>query len=98
MTFDSLYSHGYARVAACTTDVYLADPLNNASSVIEITRRLSAEGVAVAVFQELTLTGYSIEDLFGQEVVLDAVHEGLAAICAATEDLLPVITVGAPLR
>src|SRR4051812_44391550 len=98
MQFASLYAHGFARVAACTADVYIADPRRNAESVIDVTRRLSEAGVAVAVFPELSLTGYALDDLFGQDAVLDAVHEGLAAILAATADLLPVIIVGAPLR
>ena len=33
--------------------------------------------MAVAVFPELALTGYAIDDLLGQDAVLDAVHEGL---------------------
>ena len=32
MTFASLYAHGFARVAACTTDVFVADPARNAAS------------------------------------------------------------------
>ncbi len=98
MSFDSLYAHGFARVAACTADVFIADPRRNAGSIIEITRRLSDQGVAVAVFPELAMTGYAIEDLLGADVVLDAVHDGLAAIAEATADLLPMILVGAPLR
>ena len=50
------------------------------------------------MFPELALTGYAIDDLLGQDVLLDAVHEGLAAIARASADLLPVIIVGAPLR
>ncbi len=98
MSFASLYAHGFARVAACTTDVYVADPARNAASVIDVSRRLSAEGVAVAVLPELTLSGYAVEDLLGQDALLDAVLAGLADIVAASEDLLPVIVVGAPLR
>ena len=98
MSFASLYAHGFARVAACTADVYVADPARNAASVIEVSRRLSAEGVAVAVFPELSLTGYAVDDLLGQDALLDAVQVGLAAIVEASADLLPVIIVGAPLR
>jgi NAD+ synthase (glutamine-hydrolysing) len=98
MQFASLYAHGFARVAACTADVYVADPLRNAQSVVEVGRRLSESGVAVAVFPELALTGYAIDDLFGADVVLDAVHEGLQMIMQASVELLPVIIVGAPLR
>jgi NAD+ synthase (glutamine-hydrolysing) len=98
MRFQSLYAHGFARVAACTADVYIADPVRNAGSVVEVSRRLSDSGVAVAVFPELSLTGYAVDDLLGQDVLLDAVHVGLAAIARASADLLPVIVVGAPLR
>jgi NAD+ synthase (glutamine-hydrolysing) len=98
MRFDSLYAHGFARVAACTADVYIAEPVRNAESVVEVSRRLSDSGVAVAVFPELALTGYAVEDLLGQDVLLDAVHEGLALVARATASLLPVIIVGAPLR
>ena len=98
MRFESLYAHGFARVAACTADVHIADPLRNADSVVAVSRRLSESGVAVAVFPELALTGYAVDDLLGQDVLLDAVHAGLAAIAKASADLLPVIVVGAPLR
>ena len=69
MPFASLYSHGFARVAACTADVYIADPRRNAESVIDISRRVSEDGVAVAVFPELCLTGYALDDLLGQDAV-----------------------------
>jgi NAD+ synthase (glutamine-hydrolysing) len=98
MPFESLYAHGFARVAACTADVYVADPRRNAQSVVEVSRHLSDAGVAVAVFPELALTGYAVDDLLGQDAVLDAVHEGLDAIVSATGELLPMIIVGAPLR
>ena len=98
MSFSSLYAHGFARVAACTADVYVADPLRNAASVVDVARPLSDDGVAVAVFPELALTGYAIEDLFGQDAVLDAVQAALGDIVAASADLLPVLIVGAPLR
>ncbi|HYI58137.1 MAG TPA: NAD(+) synthase [Microlunatus sp.] len=98
MSFSSLYAHGFARVAACTTDVYVADPARNAASVIDIAQKLSAEGVAVTVLPELTLTGYAVDDLLGQDALLDAVLAGLDDIVAASADLMPMIIVGAPVR
>ncbi len=98
MPFNSLYSHGFARVAACTADVYVADPQRNAQSVIDVSRRLDSAGVAVGVFPELALSGYAIDDLLGQDALLDAVHDGLDAIAAASTELMSVIIVGAPLR
>ncbi|MFI6938370.1 NAD(+) synthase [Streptomyces sp. NPDC050418] len=98
MNFWSLYSQGFARIAACTGHTHIADPHANAAAVLRQARECDQEGVAVAVFPELTLTGYSIEDLLLQDVVLDQVETALAEIVAGSADLLPVLVVGAPLR
>jgi NAD+ synthase (glutamine-hydrolysing) len=96
--FESIYDQGYVRVAACVPNVALADPRANAASVAELLRACADEGVGVAVFPELALTGYSIEDLFLQETVLDEVEEAVAELVAASADLTTVCVVGAPLR
>ncbi len=96
--FFGAYRHGFARVAACTHRTVLADPAANAASVLRIARACHSDGVAVAVFPELTLSGYSIEDILLQDSLLDAVEVALADVVAASADLLPVLVVGAPLR
>ncbi|HYF24693.1 MAG TPA: NAD(+) synthase [Baekduia sp.] len=98
MDFASLYAHGFARVAACTGHIEIADPAVNAASILRQAQVCSDEGAAVAVFTELGLTGYSIEDLLLQDTVLEAVEEALATIVAGSERLLPMLVVGAPLR
>src|SRR5215212_10344462 len=77
MEFRSIYQHGFARVAACTGRVALVDPPANAAMVVRQARACSEEGVGVAVFPELTLTGYSLEDLVLQDAVLDEVETAL---------------------
>jgi NAD+ synthase (glutamine-hydrolysing) len=96
--FRSLYAHGFARVAACTGRIAIADPPANAESIIRQARAVSEEGVAVAVFTELGLTGYSIEDLFLQDAVLDGVVDALQTVVDASADLLPLLVIGAPLH
>ncbi|NMO56975.1 NAD(+) synthase [Actinoplanes sp. TBRC 11911] len=98
MNFRSIYQHGFARVAACTGHTVLADPHANAAAIENTARRLHEEGVAVAVFPELGLAGYSIEDLHLQDVVLDDVAAALDNLTKATEALMTVLVVGAPLR
>lgn len=98
LPFESAYRHGFARVAACTIPVAVADPAANADAVLASARECDAEGVAVAVFPELCLTGYAIDDLVMQDPVLDAVEAAVARLTAASADLLPVLLVGAPLR
>ncbi len=98
MNFDSVYDQGFVRVAACTTPVSIADPRTNAAAVITQARLCAEEGVGVALFPELCLSGYSIEDLFLQEVVLDEVEDAVAEVAAASAGLYTLLVVGAPLR
>ena len=98
MDFYSAYRHGFVRVAACTHRTVLADPAANAESVLRIARDCHDEGVAIAVFPELTLSGYSLEDILMQDSLLDAVEAAVAEVVAGSADLLPVLVVGAPLR
>jgi NAD+ synthase (glutamine-hydrolysing) len=96
--FFSAYRHDYVRVAACTHHTTLADPGANAESVLRLARECHDEGVALAVFPELTLSGYSIEDILLQGTLLDAVETAIDDLVAASADLLPMLVVGAPLR
>ncbi|WP_191280198.1 NAD(+) synthase [Nocardioides flavus (ex Wang et al. 2016)] len=96
MDFYSAYAQGFARVAAVTLPVHLADPAANAAAVIEQARACHDEHVAVAVFPELCLTGYSVDDLFLQDTLLATVEEAIAEIVAASADLMTALVVGAP--
>jgi NAD+ synthase (glutamine-hydrolysing) len=96
--FASVYTHGFARVAACTTPITVADPAANVQAVLDEARACSEEGVALAVFPELCLSGYSIDDLFLQDALLDRVEEAIGTLVEASRELRPVLVVGAPLR
>ncbi len=93
-----MYDQGFARVAACTVPTTIADPRANAAAVLAQWRRCDEEGAAVALFPELALTGYAIDDLFLQETLLDEVEAAIAELVAASAGLRAVLVVGAPLR
>ena len=98
MDFRSVYRHGFLRVAACTLRTAIAEPAANAESVLAAARECDQDGVGLAVFPELTLSGYSIEDILLQDTLLDEVERALLDVIAGSEQLLPVLVVGAPLR
>ncbi len=98
MDFYNAYSQGFVRVAACTHHTTIGDPAANVESVLRLARECHDDGVAVAVFPELTLSGYSIEDIVMQDLLLDDVRAAVEDIVASSTDLLPVLVVGAPLR
>src|SRR5215211_5354041 len=98
MGFYSAYRQGCVRVAACTHHTTLADPVANAESVLRLARACHDDSVALAVFPELTMSGYSIEDILMQDALLDAVQDALLDVVVASAELMPVLVVGAPLR
>jgi NAD+ synthase (glutamine-hydrolysing) len=98
MDFYSAYRQGFVRVAACTHHTSLADPATNAESVLRLARACHDDSVGLAVFPELTLSGYSIEDILLQDALLDSVEDALLDVVVASAELMPVLVIGAPLR
>ena len=73
----TLNHHGFVRVAAAVPLLRVADCAYNADRILGLLKRAQAEGVAVVVFPELALTGYTCADLF-QQVTLQ--RAALAAL------------------
>ncbi|MDE0142334.1 MAG: NAD(+) synthase [Caldilineaceae bacterium] len=96
--FNSFYSHGFVRVAVCVPNVRVADPEFNTAHTTGLATRASDAGAAVALFPELGISSYAIDDLLQQEALLEAVQSGIQHIVEASRHLTPVILVGAPLR
>ena len=96
--FLSAYDQGFARVAAVTLPVVPVDPAANAAAIIEQARTLAEDGVCLAAFPELCLTGYAIDDLLLSDVLLSDVLAAIETLRAASADLLPALVVGAPLH
>jgi NAD+ synthase (glutamine-hydrolysing) len=96
--FQSIYRHGYARVAAGTPRVEIASPAFNAANTLELARRAAREHAVLVAFPELGLSAYSNEDLFHQDALLDASLEALGKVVEASRDLPLALAVGVPLR
>ncbi len=95
--FRSIYSHGFVRVAACTPVVSIGDPAANLAATLEQARDGHERGVALMVFPELGLSAYAIDDLLGQQALLDAVQAAIGKLVEASADLNPMLLVGAPI-
>ena len=75
--FDSIYTHGFVRVAVGTPRVRVASPTFNARETARLVRRAAAAGAVLALFPELGISAYSNEDLFQQDALQDATLEAL---------------------
>src|SRR3954453_21841184 len=98
MTFRSIHRHGFVRIAACTARAHIADPDANAEAILNMARVCDERPAGLAVFPELALSGYAIDDLLLQDALLDAVERAMDTLVGGTKKLLPMLLVGAPLR
>lgn len=97
LPFDSLYRQGFARLAVGVPRLHLVDPMANAEATVSLAHQADRQGAAVVLFPELGLTGFSAEDLFHQQALLESVQEALAHLLDASEALGCAVVVGAPL-
>jgi NAD+ synthase (glutamine-hydrolysing) len=98
VSFRSIYSQGFARVAAATTRCALGDPASNAEAVLRLAQSCHDQAAALVIFPELALSGYAIDDLLLQDPLLDAVERAVETIVARSAQLMPVMLIGAPVR
>ncbi len=96
--FYSPYTHGFVRACVCVPFLRVADPAYNAQQTLGLAQKASEMGAAIALFPELGLSAYSNEDLFHQDALLEASLAALAQVVEASQNLSPLLLVGAPLR
>ncbi|MEA3195658.1 MAG: hypothetical protein QOD26_3991 [Betaproteobacteria bacterium] len=95
-TFFNPYAHGFVRLAVATPRVRVADPQDNLEATEALMRDAAREKALLAVFPELGLSAYSCEDLFHQQVLIDAAAEALATLMRRTSRLPLAALVGLP--
>jgi NAD+ synthase (glutamine-hydrolysing) len=96
--FGAIHRHGFVRVAAMSPRASAGDVAFNVEQTLELAREADARGVDLAVFPELNLSSYAVDDLHLQDAFLDQVEAGIARMAKESADLKPVFLVGAPLR
>jgi NAD+ synthase (glutamine-hydrolysing) len=96
--FGAIHRHGFVRVAAASPRASAGDVAFNVEETIALAREADARGVDLAVFPELNLSSYAVDDLFLQDAFLDAVEAGIGRLAAESAELGTVLLVGAPIR
>jgi len=96
--FASIHRHGFVRVAAASPRASTGDVAFNVDETLELARQADARGVDVAVFPELNISSYAVDDLHHQDAFLDAVEVGIGRLAKDSAALRTVLVVGAPLR
>ncbi|MEK4850984.1 NAD(+) synthase [Paenibacillus sp. FSL H7-0756] len=91
-----MQNYGFARVAAASPELRVADCVFNADQIIEAINTASAQEVEYLVLPELCITGYSCADLFLQPRLLESAMQALLRITAATAEHRMIVIAGLP--
>lgn len=91
-------NYGFIRVAAAVPKVTVADPKTNTDEICRMISEACEKQVSLIVFPELSITGYTCGDLFGQELLIKKAEEQVARIADFSSEKSITIVVGAPVR
>ena len=88
--------YGFVKVAAAVPAVKVADVDYNVQQIESLIAQAEGRGIEVMVFPELCITGYSCQDLFKEQLLLDRAEEGVMVLLDFTRKLDIISVVGLP--
>ena len=89
---------GFTRVAAITPRVKVADVEYNVSEICRLVLEAEEKKASIVVFPELSVTGYTCGDLFGNNLLIEGAEDGISRIRKFSRGKEAAIVVGAPVR
>ena len=89
---------GFIKVAAATPDIQVADCVHNTREIVKKAKEMSREGARILVFPELCITGYTCQDLFQQDTLLESAKEQLLKAAEELKEVPGLTFVGLPLE
>ena len=89
-------NYGYIKVAAAIPSVRVGDCNYTVSEIEKMIISAEGAGVEIIVFPELSITGYTCQDLFRQEQLIDAAEMSIMKLLDFSRQLDIISIVGAP--
>lgn len=88
--------YGFFRVAAASPSVRPADVDYNLKQITVLAEKADSDGVSLIVFPELSVTGYTCGDLFGQQLLLDRAEAAVQELVSKSRAWKVAVIVGVP--
>ena len=88
--------YGFINVAAAVPAVRVADVDYNVQQIESLMAQAEGRGAEILVTPELCVTGYSCQDLFREQLLLDKTEDGIMQLLEFTRKLDTILVVGAP--
>ena len=89
-------NYGFVKVASAIPSLKVADCSYNIQQIESLIVQAEGKGVEIIVFPELCISGYSCQDLFGQQLLLEKCEESLFKLLDFTRSLQIIAIVGMP--
>ena len=89
--------HGFIKAAAITPELRVADACYNCNVIIKYMEECEEKKIKIVVFPELCITGYTCQDLFLQDELLEQAIVALVRIANKSEDMEGIYFVGLPM-
>lgn len=89
---------GFVRVTAVVPRVKVADVNANVAEICRLAEDAERQEVSIAVFPELSVTGYTCADLFGQQLLIGKAEEGIKQLKSFSRGKKLTMVVGVPVR
>ena len=93
-----LKKQGFVRVGAVVPKLKVADTEFNCNEIIEQIEIASNNKIQIAIFPELCITGYTCQDLFEQDTLLEEAEKSLSKILDYTNNLDIICIIGMPIK
>ncbi len=88
--------HGFIKVAAAVPTVKVGDCQYNLNQIETLIAQAEGKGVEIIVFPELSITGYTCQDLFRQNLLIDIAEQSVIQLLDFTRQLDIISIVGLP--
>ena len=89
-------NYGYITVASAIPSVRVADADYNIKQIESLIAQAEGKGAEIIVFPELSVTGYSCQDLFAQQTLLDQTEMKILQLLDFSRMLDIICIIGAP--
>ena len=87
----------FIRVATAVPDIVVGDTSYNTNEIKKKINEAVERNTDIIVFPELSITGYTCADLFGQKALINSSNKSIKELLDYTENLDIVVIVGAPI-
>lgn len=91
-------NYGFVKCAIATCNSKLSNPYSATEKIMKLVKEAELREVQILVFPELSLTGYTCQDLFGYSQLLESTMDCLKELVVFSKSFNTLFIVGAPIN